>query len=306
MALRLDVDGLEAQVHETVAALEKMIELGAPWSEISDLGLREAYLAAGEELPRTPQGKGRYVDDMVNPTFSLGTYSFANLRAFLENRPTSFIGLTPEAEFDRLTAETQEMSARAGRIEALAGLENVPSDGDRTARTLEPTSRQQEILIGMAAGLQTKEIAARCNLAMSRTSELIAEVLHLTKTRNWAAAILAAVEEGWIDNGVASMTVEAYLGSLKQSGIDTLILGCTHYPLLKKAIRNYMGSAVQLVDSAEEIAREVGTALEKQSLARREGIGNHSFFVTDAPDRFIKVGGRFLGEKVESAVRIER
>jgi glutamate racemase len=114
------------------------------------------------------------------------------------------------------------------------------------------------------------------------------------------------VEEGWIDNGVVSMTVEAYLGSLKQSGIDTLILGCTHYPLLKKAIRNYMGSVVQLVDSAEEIAREVATALEKQSLARGDGTGNHSFFVTDAPDRFIKVGGRFLGEKVESAVRIER
>jgi glutamate racemase len=102
------------------------------------------------------------------------------------------------------------------------------------------------------------------------------------------------------------MTVEAYLGSLKPSGIDTLILGCTHYPLLKKAIGNYMGSAVQLVDSAEEIAKEVGAVLEQQSLARRGGNGSHSFFVTDAPDRFIKVGGRFLGEKVESAVRIER
>jgi glutamate racemase len=114
------------------------------------------------------------------------------------------------------------------------------------------------------------------------------------------------VEEGWIDNGIASMTVEAYLSSLKQSGIDTLILGCTHYPLLKKAIGNYMGGAVELIDSAEEIVKEVGMALEKHSLARRDGIGNHSFFVTDAPDRFIKVGGRFLGEKVESAVRIER
>jgi hypothetical protein len=50
----------------------------------------------------------------------------------------------------------------------------------------------------------------------------------------------------------------------------------------------------------------VGIVLEKQSLGRRDGIGNHSFFVTDAPDRFIKVGGRFLGEEVESAVRIER
>ncbi len=114
------------------------------------------------------------------------------------------------------------------------------------------------------------------------------------------------VEEGWTDNGVASMTVETYLGSLKKSGIDTLILGCTHYPLLKTAIRNFMGSTVQLVDSAQEIAQEVGEVLKKQSLARSDGKGNHSFFVTDAPDRFIKVGGRFLGDKVESAVRIER
>ena len=114
------------------------------------------------------------------------------------------------------------------------------------------------------------------------------------------------VEEGWTDNGVAATTVEAYLGSLKQSGIDTLILGCTHYPLLKKTIRKFMGSAVQLVDSAEEIVKEVGVVLKKRSLTRKGVKGNHSFFVTDAPDRFIKVGRRFLGEKVESAVRIER
>ena len=102
------------------------------------------------------------------------------------------------------------------------------------------------------------------------------------------------------------MTVKAYLGSLKQSGIDTLILGCTHYPLLKKAIRKFMGSAVGLVDSAEETAKEVESALKKGMLARQAGRGAHSFFVSDAPDRFIKVGRRFLGEKVESAVRIER
>ena len=102
------------------------------------------------------------------------------------------------------------------------------------------------------------------------------------------------------------MTVKAYLGSLKQSGIDTLILGCTHYPLLKKAIRKYLGSAVRLVDSAEETAKEVESVLKNTTTARKTGKGAHSFFVTDAPDRFIKVGRRFLGEKVESAVRIER
>jgi len=114
------------------------------------------------------------------------------------------------------------------------------------------------------------------------------------------------VEEGWTDNAVVEMTVKVYLGSLKQSGIDTLILGCTHYPLLKKAVRKFLGDTVCLVDSAEEIAKEVGSVLKKDSLARKNGGGSHSFFVTDAPGRFVKVGQRFLGEKVESAVRIER
>jgi glutamate racemase len=114
------------------------------------------------------------------------------------------------------------------------------------------------------------------------------------------------VEEGWTDNDVVEMTVNAYLGSLKQSGIDTLILGCTHYPLLKKVIRKFMGSSVRLVDSAEETAKEVESALKKGALTKKKSKAIHSFFVTDAPDRFIKVGRRFLGEKVESAVRIER
>ena len=102
------------------------------------------------------------------------------------------------------------------------------------------------------------------------------------------------------------MTAKAYLQGFKQSGIDTLILGCTHYPLLKKAIRKFMGPGVRLVDSAEETAKVVESVLKKTSIVRKEGKGAHSFFVTDAPDRFIKVGRRFLGEKVESAVRIER
>jgi glutamate racemase len=114
------------------------------------------------------------------------------------------------------------------------------------------------------------------------------------------------VEEGWTDNAVVGMTVKAYLESLKQSGIDTLILGCTHYPLLKKAIRKFLGDGVRLVDSAEEIAKEVAALLKQSALSRKSGKGSHGFFVTDAPERFIKVGRRFLGEKVESAVRIER
>lgn len=113
-------------------------------------------------------------------------------------------------------------------------------------------------------------------------------------------------EEGWVENEVARRAVALYLASLTASGIDTLILGCTHYPLLKGVIGDFLGPKVTLVDSAEAAARVVGERLAEYGLLRREGEGGTSFFVTDVPDRFVRVGGRFLGERLESAVRIER
>lgn len=113
-------------------------------------------------------------------------------------------------------------------------------------------------------------------------------------------------EEGWVDNEVARSVARLYLGSLRHSGIDTLILGCTHYPLLRQVIAESMGKAVQLIDSATATAAAVRDVLEQSGRLRPRGDGAASFFVTDAPERFIKVGSRFLGTQVDSAVRIER
>jgi glutamate racemase len=113
-------------------------------------------------------------------------------------------------------------------------------------------------------------------------------------------------EEGWVDNEVARNTAALYLTSLKRSGIDTLVLGCTHYPLLAGVIGDVMGNKVRLVDSAQTTADAVCETLVRERLQRRSGPGSVSFFVTDVPDRFTKVGARFMGQRVESAVRIER
>ncbi len=113
-------------------------------------------------------------------------------------------------------------------------------------------------------------------------------------------------EEGWVDNDVARRTTALYLASLAQSGIDTLILGCTHYPLLARTIAAFVGPDVTLVDSADATAAVVRDELDVRALAATDGAGGSSFFVTDLPDRFVRVGQRFLGERVESAVRIER
>ena len=113
-------------------------------------------------------------------------------------------------------------------------------------------------------------------------------------------------EEGWVDNQVARETAALYLASLRRSRIDCLVLGCTHYPLLAGTIGEYLGPGVRLVDSAAETAREVVATLAARGLARGEGQGSASFFVTDVPDRFVRIGGRFLGAAIDSAVRIER
>jgi glutamate racemase len=119
--------------------------------------------------------------------------------------------------------------------------------------------------------------------------------------------LVPLVEEGWTDNPIAEQTVAHYLGSLKNSGIDTLLLGCTHYPLLSGLIARFLGRGVRIVDSATATAAAVRQRLALLRIARRNGVGGRqSFFVTETPERFIRVGRRFLGPQVESAVRLER
>jgi len=118
--------------------------------------------------------------------------------------------------------------------------------------------------------------------------------------------LVPLVEEGWIDNDIAYRTVEHYLGSLKASGIDTLLLGCTHYPLLSELIGRVMGPRIKLIDSATATAVAVRQRLGTLKLLRGKAPGSQSFFVTEMPERFVRVGRRFFGPRVESAVRIER
>ncbi len=105
------------------------------------------------------------------------------------------------------------------------------------------------------------------------------------------------VEEGWTDNDVAMLVAATYLAPLRGAGIDTLVLGCTHYPLLKAAIRAAVGEGITLIDSATETAKEVATALARSGAAAGgSGAGTRHYYVTDAPDRFVRIGAQFLGD----------
>ena len=109
-------------------------------------------------------------------------------------------------------------------------------------------------------------------------------------------------EEGWTDpeDEVVRAVARRYLAPLAEAAIDTLVLGCTHYPLLKATIGREL-PGVTLVDSAEAIAAEVGERLGPPSA----GQPYHRFFVTDTPDRFLAVAERFLGHGVEAAEQVD-
>jgi glutamate racemase len=104
------------------------------------------------------------------------------------------------------------------------------------------------------------------------------------------------VEEGWADDPVAEEVARRYLAPLGERNVDTVVLGCTHYPLLARVIRRVLGERVRLVDSAEAVAAVVADDLARAELLAPPGRdAEHHFCVTDAGDRFARIGARFLG-----------
>jgi glutamate racemase len=114
------------------------------------------------------------------------------------------------------------------------------------------------------------------------------------------------VEEGWIDHPVTRMVACEYLDGLREANVDTLVLGCTHYPVLKGVIGEVMGPSTRLVDSAEEVAADVGRVLVKEDLASRGSVApTIRFYATDVPERMGSEGERIWGTHISRVTRVE-
>ena len=114
------------------------------------------------------------------------------------------------------------------------------------------------------------------------------------------------VEEGWVEGDIVEDVARAYLESLKSFDIDTLILGCTHYPLLTQVIGKIMGDKVRLVNSAEETSKEAKRLLLEMHLLN-EGAKKSPqirFYVSDEPEPFRSLGERFLGQPIHSVAKV--
>jgi len=111
------------------------------------------------------------------------------------------------------------------------------------------------------------------------------------------------VEEGWFDHPATALVAREYLQPLERAEVDVLVLGCTHYPLLKSLLAQVLGPSVRLIDSAEETANAVRRELETAGmLAPAGGQPTHQFVVSDDEPHFRRIGARFLGEKLQDVV----
>jgi glutamate racemase len=162
---------------------------------------------------------------------------------------------------------------------------------------IEKTRNERIGVIGTSATVRSqaysKAILARCD-----TANVFMKACPL---------LVPLVEEGWTDHDVTIRVLKEYLRPLLKERIDTLVLGCTHYPLLKPALRKVLGDRVSLVDSADSCARYVKERLTALKLLRtnKRRTGTIQPFVTDEVERFDELAGRFLGQKTEPAWKID-
>jgi glutamate racemase len=110
------------------------------------------------------------------------------------------------------------------------------------------------------------------------------------------------VEEGWFEHPAAELVAREYLAPLAGEQVQALVLGCTHYPLLKPLLQRVMGPETALIDSAAETARALAKVLEREGIAAAPGqASTHRFVVSDDAPRFLSVGMKFIGDRLRQA-----
>lgn len=162
-------------------------------------------------------------------------------------------------------------------------------------KALSVTKSQKIGVIGTYATIRSKAYEKELK-GLSKDVQIISQACPL---------FVPLAEEGWLDGKIAVDIAKIYLEPLCKKGIDTIVLGCTHYPLLKSVISNVVGREVSIVDSASSVADEVRDILEdKGKLKIVDRKPAYKFFATDAVEQFIKVGERFLGTRISKAKKV--
>jgi len=142
------------------------------------------------------------------------------------------------------------------------------------------------------------------NLAYSKKIKSIDPSIHVFE--HACPLFVPLAEEGWINHNATREIAAEYLSELIKIGVDTLVLGCTHYPILAKVIQDIVGSKVKLIDSGIAAAESVREELDRYDLnSNKSSQGNQSFYVSDIPLKFKELAELFLGKPISEVHKID-
>lgn len=191
-------------------------------------------------------------------------------------------------------------TASAHAIPTLRSMTDLPVLG-----VVEPGAR------AAVAGTRTGAVGIAGTEATIRSGAYQAALRDLRSDLTLTAAawplLVPLAEEGWTDHPSARLIAQTYLEPFVDAGVDTIVLGCTHYPVFKPLIADVLATEfglteIALVDSAEAVTLELGALLSEQDMEAPERVGRRSFFCTDAPERFARVGAGFFPQGDLTAV----
>lgn len=196
-------------------------------------------------------------------------------------------------------------SASAVALEEVSREISVPMIGVIEPGALAATKKTVNSRIGV--------VGTRATIGSNAYARVIHDINTELKIFSLACPLFVPLaEEGYIDKEATYQIARDYLRTMQDVDIDTLVLGCTHYPLLKEVISEVMGGNVILIDSGEEAAKSAYRMLKEMDLlaaaedANTEKVrGVHKFFVSDVPEKFSQVATRFLGHIIDGITRVD-
>ncbi len=258
-----------------------------------------------------------------------GLTVFKELRAKLPKMDIIYLGDTARVPYGTKSPETViRYSNEAAKFLIRSGVDLiVVACNTSSALAIEPLRKHFDIpIVGVieagarrACGItRTKRIGiigTQATVKSGAYQHEIRKILPDAKVNSLACPLFVPLaEEGWTDNTIAHDIASIYLNEMKREEIDVLILGCTHYPLLKRTIADVMGNEVMLVDSAESVAEDVKEMFSGERVTAKGGkideksgmdAPEHRFYVTDSTERFREVGSRFLEYEINDPMIVD-
>ena len=212
-------------------------------------------------------------------------------RTTIETFSAQIVEFLLQHQVKALVIACNTIAAVAGqKIQQMAGNMPVLSVIEAGAQAALATTRNNHIGVIATNTTVNSNAYARAIHAHNPQTRIVSQA---------APLLVPLVEEGWLENEVTQLTVREYLKPILADKVDTLILGCTHFPLLKPLIKQEAGN-IELVDSSTTTAQATAQALAAASLLNTSGsIPDYRFYVSDIPLRFQTIGERFLGRSLE-------